>query len=297
MVKLGKVKALFLTVFFCLALFRPVFSQEAVIGQEAVVGQAMTVEQLTADISQKWSNIQDFQADLTVGVQVSGKTKKIEGTVWQKERVFRAEMKMPPEIIENLIGFKPAGLVEVLVVFDGKTMWFSLPTMMNMVMKVDVSALKGKTNNAPFSKPFYSLPELSYMLSEEDRDGNDYYFLETGNVKDFFQKSAVSFMNMFLPTKPPLRSVGLWINKNTLFPDRVEFYAQKKAPAMYAEFNNIKTDQGLSPRLFVFKVPEGVTPMDMTETLKAMIGKTEKQAAVSDKPKAATAPDTGQAPE
>ena len=276
-----KAKVLFLTGLLCLALFRPVFSQE-----EAVPVPAMTVEQLTADINQKWSNIQDFQSDLTVSVQVSGKTTKIEGTVWQKERVFRTKVTMTPEIVESVAGFKPAGLFEVLAVFDGKTMWFSLPTM-NMVMKADFSALEGKTNNVPFSKPLYSLPALSYMLSEENRNGNDYYFLETGNIKDFFQKSAVAFMGMFLPTKPPFQSIGVWVNKNTLFPDLIEFYVQKNAPGMYVEFKNIKTDQGLSPKLFVFKVPEGVTPMDMTETMKAMAGKMTQPAAE---------PDTGQAP-
>ena len=266
-----RVKILFLMGLLCLALFRPVFSQE-----EAPV-LAMTVEQLTADINQKWSNIQDFQSDLAVSVQVSDKTTKIEGTIWQKERVFRAEMTMSPEIVETVAGFKPAGSVKALMIFDGKTMWLSLPTMMNMVMKADISFLEGKTNNAPFSKFLYSLPALSYMLSEENRNGNNYYFLETGNIKDFFQKSAVSFMGMFLPTKPPLRNIGVWVNKKTLFPDRIEFYAEKNAPVMYAEFTNVKTDQGLSPKLFVFKVPEGATPMDMTETMKAMAGKTEKQ--------------------
>ena len=161
MINQSKVTILFLTGLLCLALFRPVFSQEV------VTGQAMTTEQLTAGISQKWSNIQDFQSDLTIGVQVSGKMTKTEGTVWQKERVVRAKMTMPPEVVEASAGFKPAGLVEMLTVFDGKTVWFSLPTMMNMVMKADVSALEGKTNNAPFSKPLYLLPALSYKLSEK----------------------------------------------------------------------------------------------------------------------------------
>ena len=268
MIKGGRLKVLFLTGLLCLALFRPVFSQE-----EAVPIPAMTVEQLTADINQKWSNIRDFQSDLAVSVQVPGKTTKIEGTVWQKERVFRVEMTMPPEIVETVAGFKPAGSVKALMIFDGKTMWLSLPTTMNMVIKADISALEGKTNNAPFSKPLYSLPALSYMLNEENRNGNDYYLLETGNIKDFFQKSAVSFMGMFLPIKPPLQNIGVWVNKTTLFPELVEFYAQKNAPVMYVEFKNVKTDQGPSPNLFVFKIPKGVTPMDMTETLKAMTGK------------------------
>jgi len=170
---------------------------------------------------------------------------------------------------------------------------------MNMVMKADVSALGGKTNSAPFSKPLYSLPAVPYQLSEKKRNGNDYYFLETSEIKDFFQKSGVSFMGMFLPKKPPLRSIGVWVNKNTLFPDLIEFYAQKNAPVMYVEFKNVKIDQGLSPNLFIFKVPEGVKPQDipdMTETLKAMAGKTEKQSTASDTIQAATAPDTGQAP-
>ncbi|MFH2068118.1 MAG: hypothetical protein ABII89_01470 [Candidatus Omnitrophota bacterium] len=267
MIKRWRVKALFLTGLLCLALSRPVFGQE-----ESVPGQAMPVEQLTADMNRRWGNIQDFQSDLTIGVQVSGKTTKIEGAVWQKERVFRTELTVPPEIITAMTGYRVSGLFKALMVFDGKTAWFSLPSM-NMVMKTDISALGGKTNNAPFSKPLYLLPALSYSISEENRNGDDYYFLETGNIKDFFQKSAVSFMGMFLPTKPPLQSIGAWVNKGTLFPDSVEFYAQKNAAVMYVEFRNVKTDRGLSPELFVFKVPEGMQVMDMTETMKEMAGK------------------------
>jgi len=104
MIKQWRVKALFLTGLLCLALFRPVFSQEV------IAGQAMTAEQLTANISQKWNNIQDFQSDMTVGVRVSGKMTKIEGAVWQKERVFRTEMTVPSEIVEAVAGFSPAGV-------------------------------------------------------------------------------------------------------------------------------------------------------------------------------------------
>ena len=78
------------------------------------------------------------------------------------------------------------------MIFDEKTMWLSLREM-NMVMKSDISALEGKTNNAPFSKPIYSLPALSYKLSEKNRNGNDYYFLETDEIKDFSQKVKIFY--------------------------------------------------------------------------------------------------------
>jgi outer membrane lipoprotein-sorting protein len=305
MIKRWRVKTLFLTGFFCLALFRPVFSQEA------VVIQAMTAEQLTADISQKWSNIQDFQSDMTVGMQMFGKMMKIKGTIWQKGKLFRAEMTLPSELMPPTD--KSVGPLKVLVIFDGKIMWQSLP-MMNMVTKSDISALEGKTKNVSFSKSFYSLPAVSYQLSEKKRNGNDCYFLETKDTNKFIQNSPAAGLGVNLPMNMSFQSIGVWINKTTLFPDLIEFYVQNNTPGMSLEFKNIKTDQGLTLDLFTFQVPEGVQVMDVTASMKAIAGKTEKQSTisdtiqtttektvkqsiVSDTIQAATVPDTGQAPQ
>ena len=258
---------------FCLSLFRPAFSQE------------MTAEQLTAGMRQKWSSVKDFQTDLTIGMQMFGKMMKIEGTVWQKERLFRAEMTLPPELMPA--GNKPGEPIKALMVFDGKTMWQSLP-MMNLVTRTDFSALEGKLKNTPFSKPSYVLPELSFQLSEKNRDGNDYYFLETGDVEDFIQNSPVSSVGVNLPANMSFQSVGIWVNKTSLFPELIEFYAQDHTPGMFLQFKNIKTEQGLASELFTFRVPKDAMVMDMTEAVKALAGKKAQQP---------SAPDTGQAPE
>jgi len=160
--------------FFCLALFRPVFSQ------------VMTAEELVSAANQKWSIVQDFQADMTVGMQVAGKMTKMEGTVWQKGKFSRVEMTLPSEIMPQVN--KTAEPLKMLMVIDGKTMWLSLPTM-GMVIKADISALEGKTNNASFSKPLYSLPTLSYKLSEKNRNGNDYYFLNPAIPTNLFKRA------------------------------------------------------------------------------------------------------------
>lgn len=258
---------------FCCLLAGKVFSQE------------MTAEQLTADISQKWSNVQDLQGDMTVGMQMFGKMMEIKGAIWQKEKLFRAEMTLPPELMPPTD--KPTEPLKVLMVFDGKIMWQMWP-MMNMATKIDFSALEGKIKNAPFSKSFHSLPAVSYQLSEKKRNGNDYYFLETKNSKEFIQNSPVAGLGVNLPTNMSFQSVGVWVNKGTLFPDLIEFYIQKNTPGMYVEFKNVKIDQGLAQELFTFKVPEGVQVMDMTASMKAIAGKTTQPAAE---------PDTGQVPQ
>jgi outer membrane lipoprotein-sorting protein len=272
---------LFLVGFFCLVLSGPAFSQEV------VAGQVMTAEQLTADIGQKWSTIQDFQADLTVGMQVFGKMTKMKGTIWQKDKLFRGEMTLPPELMPQTD--KLAEPPKVLVVFDGKVMWQTLP-MMSIVTKTDFSALDGTIKSLPFSKSLYSLPAVSYRLSEKKRNGEDYYFLETKDSKEFIQNSPVAALGVNLPANMSFHSIGLWVNKNTLFPDLIEFYVQKNTPGMSLEFKNIKIDQGLSPMLFVFKVPDGAQVMDMTASIKAIAKKT----AAKQQPKQSTVTDTTQ---
>ncbi|MFA5393426.1 MAG: hypothetical protein WC081_04895 [Candidatus Ratteibacteria bacterium] len=283
MIKKWRLKVLFLTGFLCLAFFRPAFSQEV------VAGQVMTAEQLTADIGQKWSKIQDFQADLTVGMQVFGKMTKMKGTIWQKDNLFRGEMTLPPELMPQT--GKSAEPLKVLVVFDGKVMWQTLP-MMSIVTKTDFSALEGTIKSLPFSEALYSLPAVSYRLSEKKRNGEDYYFLETKDSKEFIQNSPMAALGVNLPANMSFQSIGLWVNKNTLFPDLIEFYVQKNTPGMSLEFKNIKIDQVLSPALFVFQVPDGAQVMDMTASIKAIAKKT----AAKQQPKQSTATDTTQVP-
>jgi len=273
MIERWRVKALFLTGLLCLALFRPVFSQE------------MTVEELTAGMSQKWSNIQDLQGDMTVGMQMFGKMMEIKGAIWQKDKLFRAEMTLPPELMPPTD--KPVESSKILMVFDGKTMWQFMP-MMSMVTKINISALEGTMKNAPFSRSFHSLPDVSYRLSEKKRKGQDYYFLETKEADKFVQNSPVAGMGVNLPMNMSFQSVGVWVNKNTLFPDLIEFYVQKNTPGMYVEFRNVKYDQGLAPELFTFQAPEGVQVMDMTASMKAIAGKMTQTAAE---------PNTTQAPQ
>ena len=261
MAKLWRVKTLFLTVLLCLALFRPVFSQE------------MTAEELATAISQKWSGIQDLQGDMTVGMQMSGKMTEIKGAIWQKEKLFRVEMTMPPELMPPTD--KAAEPLKMLMVFDGKTMWQSLP-MMNMVTKIDISALEGTIKNAPFSRSFHSLPAVSYQLSEKTRKGQDYYFLETKEADKFVQNSPVSGMDVNLSTNTSFQGIGVWVNKETLFPDLIEFYTQKNTPGMFVEFKNIKTDQDLASELFTFRAPKGAQVMDLTASMKARAEKMEK---------------------
>jgi outer membrane lipoprotein-sorting protein len=274
---------LILTGFFCLAFFRPVFSQETT--------QPMTAEQVMAGVSQKWGNIKDFQGDMTIGMQMFGKMMKMEGTVWAKDKLFRTEMTLPPEMMPS--SNKPAAPIKLLMVFDGKTMWQMLP-MMNMVTKIEYSALEGKIKNMP-SGFHYSLPAVSYKLSEKKRNETEYYLLETNETNKFIQNSPVSAMGANLPTTN-IKSISVWVNKATLFPDLMEFYFQDNtAPGMYLEFKNVKTDQGLAPELFTFQVPEGMQVMDMTASIKAMAGKREKQSTAPDTAQqSATTPDTGQ---
>lgn len=263
--------------FFCLAFFRSAFSQE------------MTAEELVTGISQKWSNIQDFQSDITVGMQMFGKAMKIKGTIWQKGGLFRTEMNLPPELMPRTD--KQAEPVKVLMVFDGKVMWQMMP-MMNMVLKTDISALDDKIKNAPFSRSLYSLPAVSYSLGEKKRNGNDYYFLETKDIARFIQNSPMSSAGVNLPMNMPFQNIGIWVNKGTLFPDMIEFCDQNNVPVMSLEFKNIKTDQGLVSDLFTFQVPEGMQVMDMTASMKAMAGKMTQSGTVSDTPQSATVPDT-----
>jgi outer membrane lipoprotein-sorting protein len=243
--------------------------------------EQMTAEQLLTAVSQKRAGLQDFQADMTIGIQMLGKMMKMESTLWQKGKLFRVEMTLPPEMMPT--GNKQAEPMRTLMVFDGKTMWQSMP-MMNMVIKIDSSAIEGRMNNAP-----YSMPSLPYTLSEKQRNGKGYYFLTTKDVNKFIQNSSMSGLN--LPANMPFRSIGVWVNKATLFPELIEFYAQDKTPGIYVEFKNIETNQGLSADLFAFQVPKDAQVMDMTASMKTMAAKIQQQSVATDTTLTETAPE------
>jgi outer membrane lipoprotein-sorting protein len=283
--RLKKGLVLILTGFFCLALFRPVFGQETTGAVVPAVKQTMTVEQLTAAMGQKWSSVKDLQVDMTINMQMLGRNMNMEGTVWQKDKLFRMEMTLPADIMPQT--GKTAEPIKMLMVFDGKTMWQSMP-MMNMVTKTDFSVLgdKAKDMFLKSSAPG-SLPPLSYKLSEDNRDGIGYYLLESEDVNKFIEGNP----SFAMAPNMSFESMSIWVDKATLFPDLLEFYSKGVKPVMSIGFKNVKTDQNLSPDLFVFKIPEGAQVMDMT---KAMKGTYENMGKAPEKQ--LTAPDTTQAP-
>ncbi|MFH0796305.1 MAG: hypothetical protein V2A65_04520 [Candidatus Omnitrophota bacterium] len=233
--------------------------------------QTMTAEQISAKIKECWGNAKDFQADMALNMEMMGTTMKMEGTVWQKEKLFRMEMTMPA----GSMGAPTTEPMKMLMVFDGKTMWQLMP-MMNMVTKIDFASLEGKIKEGmmgSMSKPLYSLPEVSYQISEKEKDGKGYYFLETTDIANFVQKSSMSGAGVNLPANMPFQGIGIWVNKTSSFPELTEFYSQEGKTVMSVEMKNVKTNQNLSPELFTFKVPEGVQVMDMTEMMKKMAGK------------------------
>ena len=226
--------------------------------------QTMTAEQISAKFKECWGNAKDFQADMNIGMEMMGTTMKMEGTVWQKDKLFRMEMTMPA----GSMGTTTTEPMKMLMVFDGKTMWQLMP-MMNMVTKIDFASLEGKIKEQMESMSnLYSLPDVSYQISEKKKDGNSYYFLETSDVSKFAQKGIGGGMGS--AGQMPFQKVGVWVNKTSSFPELTEFYSQEGKTVMSVEMKNVKTNQGLSPELFTFKVPEGAQVMDMTEMVKTM---------------------------
>lgn len=245
---------------------------------EQGLAESMTAEKLVAAINQKGSGIQDFQADMTASVwKTTSKTIQEEITVWQKGKLLRVEMALPSEMLPPTD--RTVGSPKMLTVFDGKTMWQLMPTM-NMVTKIDFSALEDTEKEVPFSKPPYLLPVIPYQMSEESRDGIDCYLLEPNDPNEFIQKSCISTWGN-MKTKSAER-ISIWVNKATLFPELIELYSQGIKPAMSVKFRNIKINQGLSPNLFVFQVPEGAQMMDITAAMKAKYEKMEKQSTATD---------------
>ena len=229
--------------------------------------QTMTAEQISAKIKECWSNAKDFQADMNIGMEMMGTTMKMEGTVWQKDKLFRMEMTMPA----GSMGTTTTEPMKMLMVFDGKTMWQLMP-MMNMVTKIDFASLEGKIKEQMESMSnLYSLPDVSYQISEKKKDGNSYYFLETSDVSKFAQKGIGGGMGS--AGQMPFQKVGVWVNKTSSFPELTEFYSQEGKTVMSIEMKNVKTNQGISPELFTFKVPEGAQVMDMTEMMKTTMEK------------------------
>jgi len=246
-----------------LGVWKPIYSQE------------LSPEELVSAIRQKWSTIQDFQADMTIGVQFLGTLLKIEGTVWQKERLFRAKMLFPPELMPQMQSKEGTSQVppEMLIVFDGKAMWQSMPMLPNLVMKTDFSSLEGKAKEVITPRALYNLPDLSYRVSEKNREGVAYYLLETGDVTQFLHKSVPPGMGINIPKDISFNKVCVWVNKATLFPELIEGFTQGDTPAFYLQFKNLKVNQGLPQELFLFQIPEGAQIMDMTAMMKAMTEK------------------------
>ncbi|MFH0797236.1 MAG: hypothetical protein V2A65_09340 [Candidatus Omnitrophota bacterium] len=226
-------------------------------------GESITPEDLVHQITERWVNTENLQADLTVGTTMSGTPMNVDGTYWQKGRLFRIEVDLPSSSAGN--EDKPGEPNKGLCIFDGKTLWLSSP---DSIFKINYSVLGNEIKGIALPKIIGNIPAVSYQLSEKTLQEIEYYLLETRDVGQFIQEMVVPGMNFSIPVPLPFQRVVVWVNKTSLFPEMFEFYAKGENPSAFLRFGTINPEPAFSPELFTFKVTKGGAVMDVTELVK-----------------------------
>ena len=239
-----------------------------------VQAEDLTADTILKQMKEKWSGSQSMQADVSMNANLSGLRIKIDGTMWQKAKLFRAEMTIPPEV---LAGSSAAGSslapLKMLMVFDGAVMWQHF-SMMNMVTKIDMAAVESKLPGGMPPRVFLggSLPEnVSYKVSAVTRSNKNYYLMEVKDIARFIKNAFPPGTMVNIPANMQFQKVAVWVGRDSLFPEIIEFFTTADTAMMAMEFKNIKVNPDLSPDLFVFNVPEGVQPVDMTPMVLAQL--------------------------
>ncbi|HNS49422.1 MAG TPA: hypothetical protein PKM61_07860 [bacterium] len=222
---------------------------------------------LVSDLNGRWSSLKSLQADLSVGFQMFGNTLNTGGRFWQQERLFRCELTVPQELSPNRQLTGDASRIQIL--FDGRTLWQSMP-IWNLAYKFDLTQLDTRLAEE-MTPASFQLPAISYSTSEKVRNRKNYYLLETRDVAGFSRGNQLAASLYPVLGQLPFKRIQVWVGRESLLPEIVEFYGSQSVPIFFFRLQNIKTGQALAPELFTFRMPEGSKVIDMTSSLAQLL--------------------------
>lgn len=226
-------------------------------------GAELAAADVIEEIRGKNSDVKRFQGKMVMKMAMMGTEMEMDGSVIKGEDGrFWMEMNLP--FMEG---------AKQVVVSDGAETLVWMPHM-NMLQKIDTKRVEealgpefaGMQGGAGGASTLSGLDEMREdsirYLGTEPITGGDAYVLE-GKAKMPESMKPMPFM----PT-----GQKVWINRETGFLERAVYYNDEGTEMMSQTFSDVETDPTWDEDPFVLDLPEGITPIDITDNVISMFG-------------------------
>lgn len=240
---------------------------------------AQEAQSVIRDLQSKFSKIQSLEASLDISgalTKPSNKTEsfKASGKVYaQKPDYFRVDLSgnvVDPDR-DSPVKFNSQLLL------DGKTLWITinnsegkasfLSSVDFLKLKEDFPKIFSHESGQGYYNPFDQLKELNLkqakVMGKSVVEGKEIVILES----TLRRNPPISLPNLgAVPSSFPLK-VRLWIGRSdgVTYQAEVFNHAGKKGSTLH--LTHVRKNKNLDPALFHFTVPEGATPIDMTDVI------------------------------
>ena len=202
---------------------------------------------LEKDLSKAWDRLKSMTADIEMNVLMAGTSTKMKGAVEFVNKPDKELFRMTMTMESNMGGQKIEG--KAITIYDGEFIYI-----VNEMMGQKMAAKQkpGAIAQTPAGKHmFESLKENNELkvLPSEKVDGKDAFVIEA--VPKGTLPQPVVRMKMFL-----VKENGIMV--------KMLGYDNAGSEVMTIVYNNIKINPKIDESRFVFKAPDGVQVMDMT---------------------------------
>ena len=230
-------------------------------------------------VRQELPNHQSIKAELHQVVAMGDQQFKIAGMYQSMGQKLRLEYSVVPD--QGVQG-------KILEVCDGKDLWTQteLPdgkrvTHRNVQQLLAAAAASDKRNlSAPAISVELGLGGLTSLLAslertmsfdaikEEEIDGHRRTIIQGRWKKELAKRWPKDKDDLYPPFVPDL--VRLYVNSTTMFPEKLLYLKKQPQKKSYQsmlslEFRNVEFDQPIEDNAFVFEIPAGIIPEEVTK--------------------------------
>lgn len=220
--------------------------------------------ELVLRANERWASLSDFQADFDIELRFLGSPLEVTGRGWQKGRLIRMQLQVPARFLQGAA--EKDATAEITLAYDGRVFWQVVPMAgMQFARRVDYERIE-KELGLPPEVPSLKLPDLPYRLGEREKDGVVFHYLETEAADELIEAILFPGTDLGVALEPAARA-AVWLDRETLFPARIDFHGPRDDIIRRVTFRDIRTDQDLSDEHFTLAPPEEAIVMDWTPVI------------------------------
>ena len=233
-------------------------------------------EELFMRIANQYTGQQEVSGKYEISMPMMGTMMKIPVRFWKNDDRMRMDMEISSPGM-------PQPMESVMLIDNNKMIQYQKA--LNTVISVDMSKMSYEMKNKISQQQSFFMLDANTInnfrqivdqieVEEKTRDGKNFYLI---TVRDIDKMGNLASMYGGQNAQQFFKKSLLWLNTDTLLPEKMEFYGEGSAPGMWIDFLEIKTE-AIDNSVFNINIPADAKVMDMTEAMKKMMESMEEAA-------------------